>query len=304
MVKLGEPFTIKLPEIYQIEASSRCDHSCNACPRKFYNREDKRQMFDIGLLRTMIIRGDLAGSYFIELQMSGEPLLHPDLITMIDLIKNEGILVGLSTHGDLFPELLPVCQDLDYITVSVDSITRRSEIRKGSTFDDPDKYLEHLLKTAEFFAIKGIPIDFQFIELKGWEKEKTILENFFKCNWDFIPNHNVKIRSIPDCCILHRSGDRLKPGEDKGMCLNPWLSVSIQSNGNVSSCCFAWGDPNTYGNLHNQSLEEIWNGEAVKRLREDHRRGFAHLPDLCMKCYARSPLLLHWNIFLNSIRRK
>ena len=221
---------------------------------------------------------------------------------MIELLKREGILVGLSTHGDLFPELLDTCKDLDYITVSVDSITRRNEIRKGSPFDNPEAYLDNLYNTAIYFCEKEIPIDFQFIELKGWEKEKDILENFLKCKMgcDF---KKVNIRSIPDCCILHRTGNRLKKEEDKGVCLNPWLSVSVQSNGNVSSCCFSWGDDegNVYGNLHEQSLEEIWNGEEVKKLRGQHSRGFIHLPDLCMRCYQRSPVLLHWEIFLNSV---
>jgi radical SAM protein with 4Fe4S-binding SPASM domain len=306
MPKFPPPFKVKLPEIYQIEASSHCDHDCKMCPRKYYHREDKRKMFDIDLLKTMIKRGDLEGSYFIELQMSGEPLLNPDVPIMIELLKSQGILVGLSTHGDLFPKLLDSCKDLDYITISVDSITKRNEIRKGSKFDDPDTYLEQLLHTAFYFAERRIPIDFQFIELKGWEKEKTILENFLMCRMGNVFKR-INIRSIPDCCILHRSGDRLKPEENNniGICLNPWLSVSVQSNGNVSSCCFAWGDNegNVYGNLYEQSLEEIWNGEKVKKLRNQHSKGFIHLPDLCMKCTARSPVLLHWNLFFNSIRK-
>ena len=302
MVNLPGPFSVKLPEIYQIEASANCDHSCKACPRQYYNREDKRKNFEIELLKTMIKRGDLEGSYFIELQMSGEPLLNPELPTMIDLLKREGILVGLSTHGDLFPELLYTCKELDYITVSVDSITRRSEIRKGSKFDDPEAYLDNLYNTIKYFIKRKIPIDLQFIELKGWEKEEDILENFLKCR-DMFQEKLLTIRTVSDCCILHRSGDRLKPEESKNICLNPWLSCSIQSNGTVSSCCFSWGDDegNIYGNLYEQSLEEIWNGEKVKRLREDHQRGFIYLPNLCMKCYARSPVLLHWEIFLNSV---
>ena len=297
------PFKVKLPEIYQIEASSACDHACKMCPRVYYNREDKRQNFDVELLRTMIIRGDLKGSYFVELQMSGEPLLHPNIITMIELLKKEGMIVGLSTHGDLFPELISVCQDLDYITISVDSITRRSEIRKGSPFNDPDIYLNHLTETAWFFLQHQVSIDFQFIELKGWEKEKEILQKHFK---KLFILEEVNIRSVPDCGILHRTGNRIKSSENNeiGICLNPFTSVSVQSNGNVVPCCFEWGDSLVYGSLYEKSLEEIWNGPKVKRLREDHQRGYAYLPDLCQHCYMRSPYLLHWEIFLNSLKRR
>ena len=297
---LPGPFFVKLPEIYQVEASTLCTYSCNACPRQYYNREDTKKLFDVDLLRTMIRRGDLEGSYFIELQMSGEPLLNPNISTMIDLLKRQGILVGLSTHGDLFPDLLDTCKDLDYITVSVDSITRRSEIRKGSIFDNPETYLDNLHYTAYYFSQLKIPIDFQFIELKGWEKEKVILENFLKCKMGD-KFKDINIRTVPDCCILHRSGNRLKSSEDKGICLNPFLSVSVQSNGNVVPCCFEWGDSLILGNLYKNSLQEIWEGKEVKRLREDHQRGYAYLPDLCQHCYMRSPTLLHWELYLNSV---
>lgn len=300
MIKYPGSFSVKLPEIYQIEASAACDHACTMCPRPFYSRENQQKLFDPELLKTMIRRGDLNGSYFTELQMSGEPLLHPELYTLIDLLRSEGILVGLSTHGDLFPEFINVCENLDYITVSVDSITRRNEIRKsGFQWTGEEIFLDHLWQTANFFSERKIPIDFQFIELKGWEKEMKILENYFN-HKGFYKNW-VTIRSIPDCCICHRKGTRLTPEEDKGICLNPWLSCSIQSNGNVSSCCFAWGDENVYGNLHEKSLEEIWNGPEVERLRQNHSKGFTYLPDLCMKCYTRSPVLLHWELYLNSV---
>jgi radical SAM protein with 4Fe4S-binding SPASM domain len=301
MAKLPSKFSVKLPEIYQLEASSFCNFSCKSCPRSYYYRENKIINFDIELLRTMITRGDLKGSYFIELQMSGEPLLNLNIITMIELIKSQNILVGLSTHGEFFPELLSTCQDLDYITISVDSITKRNKVRKGSIYDSSEVYLENLLQTANFFINHKVSIDFQFIELEGWEQEKEILQDYFK---KFNVDKKVNIRSVSDCAILHRSGNRLKPEENKeiGICLNPFTSVSVQSNGNVVPCCFEWGDSLILGNLYKNSLQEIWEGKEVKRLREDHQRGYAYLPDLCLHCYARSPYLLHWQIYLDSLK--
>jgi len=304
MKKYPGPFKVKLPEIYQIEASAACDHDCVMCPRGYYHRENKQPFFDLDLLQCMISRGDLKGSYFVELQMSGEPLLNPDIAIMINLLKNEGMIVGLSTHGDLFPDLLEACQRLDYITISVDSITKRENIRKGSKFGNPIEYLENLRNSLFFFINKGVPVDLQFIELPGWEEERNLLYNFLIKEFDSPHLKTVNIRSIPDCCITHRTSTRLKKEEDKGICLNPWLSVSVQSNGNVVPCCFAWGDDLIYGNLYDSSLEEIWNSPNVEQLRRNHSGGYIHLPDLCMKCYMRSPALLHWEIYLDSIRKK
>jgi MoaA/NifB/PqqE/SkfB family radical SAM enzyme len=71
----------------------------------------------------------------------------------------------------------------------------------------------------------------------------------------------------------------------------------------VVPCCFSFGDDIVYGNIKELSLYEIWsvyNDEVVK-LREEHRAG--NYRNICARCYMRSPMLLHWAIFRDSIRR-
>jgi radical SAM protein with 4Fe4S-binding SPASM domain len=85
------------------------------------------------------------------------------------------------------------------------------------------------------------------------------------------------------------------------LCTNPWYSVSIKANGAVVPCCMAFNDePDmVYGNLHEQSLEAIWNSDKVKEFRVKHQQD-KDLPSTCQTCYARSPHNLHQNI-LNEI---
>lgn len=47
-------------------------------------------------------------------------------------------------------------------------------------------------------------------------------------------------------------------------CHYPWTWMMVTADGAVKPCCFA---PGQLGNLHDSSVEEIWNGPVVVELR-------------------------------------
>ena len=52
--------------------------------------------------------------------------------------------------------------------------------------------------------------------------------------------------------------------KEKPQCLMPFIHYHVSSNGLAKACCVA---NITYGNANTQTLDEIWNGTAVNRLR-------------------------------------
>jgi radical SAM protein with 4Fe4S-binding SPASM domain len=54
----------------------------------------------------------------------------------------------------------------------------------------------------------------------------------------------------------------------KPHCIAPWTSLYVQHDGNVFPCCL-WTRFTPIGNLHNQSLDEVWNSDQMKLLRND-----------------------------------
>lgn len=300
VLNLPGPFEMQLPEIYQIEICSTCNFGCIMCPKELYRREKDAKLIDPKIIELMISREEFGGSYFVELQMTGEPLLHPDIQDIIDLIKSTGVMVGLSTNGSLLTAdfVQNKLKGLDYLTLSLDSITQRDKIRIG--FNKPFQvWYEHFLKDAiRMLVLQGTTVDVQFIELPGVQEEMRL---FSELAIDILPE--ITIRTVPEgyFTLVHKG---LYPSPDKGMCMNPQLSVSVQSQGLVVPCCFWWGDEKdqpAYGDITKQSLHEIWHGEEVRRLREAHRTN-TRLPDICARCYLRSPTFLHTNIMFNSIR--
>ena len=61
-------------------------------------------------------------------------------------------------------------------------------------------------------------------------------------------------------------------------CVEPWRFMLINQKGDVYPCCHIYGTP--LGNVYKQTFEEIWNGEIIKKMREDiQEKGYS---DICL----------------------
>lgn len=284
-----------LPEVYQIEVSATCNYNCIMCPAQFFKRQDETKFLSLDLLEKIISQGDLDASYFVELQLRGEPTLHPDLALIIETIKSSyyNIKIGMSTNGSLLDEQKAydlVESGLDYITFSMDSISQYPDIRRGGKLDTVLHNVNSFIRNYH----KTVAIDVQVLQLPGWEKELSVLK-------EIIPNV-VPIRTFPNCYLAFLEPGSVPDPASEEICLNPWLSCSISCTGNVLPCCISQGDDIIYGNLKNQTLREIWAGDMVKEVRRQFIE--ADYSPICAKCYMRSPFLFHWYLFLSNVTGK
>lgn len=55
----------------------------------------------------------------------------------------------------------------------------------------------------------------------------------------------------------------------KPFCMAPFSEVEIDENGFINCCCAQYTDYYTFGNIFEQSFDEIWNGEKAKAFRQD-----------------------------------
>jgi radical SAM protein with 4Fe4S-binding SPASM domain len=66
-------------------------------------------------------------------------------------------------------------------------------------------------------------------------------------------------------------------------CYYPWHSVSVTWEGKVVPCCRDYDESLVLGDLRRESLEAVWNGPRLRRLRRDLRA--ARFPkSLCASC--------------------
>jgi len=68
----------------------------------------------------------------------------------------------------------------------------------------------------------------------------------------------------------------------KSICLMPWIHLYVDTNGNAKACC---NTSITYGNVNNESIESIWNGESIKNFRKNLLEG--KKDKRCAACFKR-----------------
>ena len=69
-------------------------------------------------------------------------------------------------------------------------------------------------------------------------------------------------------------------------CLKILDEMFFYTNGNATICCWDVHERAVIGNVHEQTIEEIWQGYAARHLRallDDGRRDLIHL---CSRCNA------------------
>jgi radical SAM protein with 4Fe4S-binding SPASM domain len=266
------------------------------CPRQFFKRKDKTALIDVDLVKKIVDQGDLDASYFVELQMNGEPLLHPKLAEIIDIVKSAGVTVGLSTNGTLIQKQIKALLKLDYVTFSLDSFSNYEKIRINRSGHQLS--IEEVISDIKFFLIKkkDTVVDIQIVRINDdWKYEEGVFKDEFF-------GYPVTVRSVPNCYLPYMFPNQIKEPTSKELCLNPWMSVSIACNGNVTPCCISPGDDIILGNLKHQTLREVWAGKEVRKLRQEHQT--QNYRSVCSKCYMRSPTLFHLDLFFKSINKR
>jgi len=286
-------FQIEVPEIYQLEVTNQCSLKCPMCIRTDFRVARRIGYLDPGLITIMDKRGDFEGSYFVELQFAGEPLLHPQLERIIDSLHQIGLKVGLSTNGTLIKSQLKALKKLDFLTISVDSVdpVEYGKFRGGTQFDRLRQGIENVL------SLQPRPkIDLQVIDYSDKPSNLNALNLFAQeKGW------NVVCRSVLDCFAAYQ-GRPYPENRLSELCLNPWLSVSVHWDGNVVPCCFSMGEQVVYGNLYNESLKDIWNKSQERQaLIQRMRQGINQLP--CSLCYMRSPVLFHQSMLMEDMKK-
>jgi MoaA/NifB/PqqE/SkfB family radical SAM enzyme len=71
--------------------------------------------------------------------------------------------------------------------------------------------------------------------------------------------------------------------DSKTFCIYPWIHLHAYPTGEAYPCCHAEMKPGVVGNCRTNTLEEIWRGEPMQKLRNDMLTETPHAA--CTRCY-------------------
>lgn len=276
---------MKLKRVY-VEICNTCNLSCSFCTsrpaiaRKL-NVEQLQQIFS--QVRHY--------SQYVYLHVLGEPLMHPDIETILSLCKEAGLHVQLTTNGTLLKEKLPVL--LRYPP-------RQINISVHSYWEQPDSlaknYLDDILSCGDQLSQSSY-ISYRLWQVKGADEEdfhtKELLQAICKHyaaampqNWkDSLPLANNRFLSFDRPFVWPSLQHPVI--SVTGRCKGLLEMVAILSDGSVVPCCLDAQGSECLGNIFEETLEEILEKPHTVQLREAFRQGKISSP-LCQRCSYRT----------------
>lgn len=122
-------FGTRTPVVLSISVTSRCNLRCVYC----YSEEDNKHAADVPTSELFRIIDEFyaLGTRVFMLQ-GGEPLLHPDIDTIIAHIKSKKAYCSVTTNGVFFRQHLEALKTVDQVQLSIDGNEEITEANRGA----------------------------------------------------------------------------------------------------------------------------------------------------------------------------
>jgi len=275
-----------------IELSSRCNLECRLCVNKDIPSNLKGDM-DFSLYKKIIdeVKGYV---YDINLFHRGEPLLHPDLISIINYADDRNIKTRIHTNATLLtPELGKkiIRSGLDLISLSFDGYTKETyeKNRVNASYKKSLSNIITFLKTKKelgsdkpFTILQIMEFD-EELEAEDFEKQKKkFIDNFKDLPLDKLvirtPHNWGGLLDIDGIEKIDKDRSKLIP------CTFPWYSLTVFYNGKVYLCPQDFDGKILLGDLNKESIKDIFNGRAIRKIRNDFNTGNIKEVGPCKDC--------------------
>lgn len=323
-VGFRDPVYAIVPQMILFAISAPCNAACPHCPNNalknivrrvpdVYGYEDPDIFFRNGNYLRPAYWQKLAGeaaevlglhgktSHF-RISSYGEPLLHKRLLEMIEYSCALGIGTSLISNGSLMNE--DVCEriircGIASVEVSAESHDKEiyERVKPGLNFEDVMANIKKFVevrrklngKTTLLISIIHQPI--------ANPKIKEAAAYFKEIGADEVLIRTFQTWNIPELIRqkeLNLEKDKLNYDTP---CPFPFERLMIDPGGNYRLC--PMNDRQNipaFGHIHNNSIQDVWQGARFCRYREAHQKGQFNVP-LCMDCPDRIRRSWNYTIF-------
>lgn len=263
-----------------VEITNVCNLACSFCPGT------KRAPHFMSTDEFRTIAHKLVGhTKFLYFHLMGEPLLHPELGTLLAIAQEKGFRVIITTNGTLLRERadeLLTAEALHRVNISLQSF-------EGSgNAGDLKTYLADCCAFARAASEKGKLCSLRLWN-EGGENERNgdilaLLRTHFPDEWKQCPRN---IQLAPGVFLEH--GDKFDwpdlaaPETEVRFCYGLRDQIGLLCDGTLVPCCLDHEGSIPLGNLHSQSLEEILASPRAKAIYDGFSRHTA-AEELCRRC--------------------
>jgi uncharacterized Fe-S cluster-containing radical SAM superfamily enzyme len=259
----------------QIETTNHCNGKCVFCPVPTMKR--KRGFMDVDLFKKIINDAVEMQPQDVLLFLNGEPFIDPHLFDRIAFV-NEKLphsRVVLYSNGNLLTaekarELAKL--RVGAVNFSVNAVTEegRQAIMGLPLEEAVENILRYRMLDPTVNIAASLVMDPAYVA--GYESEE------FK---QFFTERGI----IPRLFLPGNWAGKLRPTyQTRQVCCRPTSHMAVLWDGRVALCCFDVEGEVILGDLNNETIKGVWNGERFSHYRTKNAAGERKDLELCGTC--------------------
>ena len=275
------------PYYYIIDICNVCNLRCPLCPTGNLTIARRQAMLSLDQFKVIF---DKIREYalVVSLYNHGEPLLNPDVFSIIEHIHRNRVGTNISSNFN-WPQPVDVNDfirsGLDYVTVSLDGVSQASyeQYRVRGDINEVFDNLKRLLSAKRALKSRMPFVEWQFIVFKHNEHEVDAaralasqlgvdLMRFISPGVPPEDMHSLQLQEqwMPTNRLYWERNPRIV--EERGYlfdrpCYYLYRSMFIYPGGGVTPCCFAHDARQDFGNLYDSTVYDIWNNKTYRSAR-------------------------------------
>jgi MoaA/NifB/PqqE/SkfB family radical SAM enzyme len=286
--------TVGFPSQILMDITEVCNLACVHCPHPAFKQSDQyaARYIDPELNEKMIdeVRQHGQGlTQYIRYASNGEPLVHPKAYDMVeDAVRRSGVFVTLTTNGTIMNEKRTqklLSGGVHLIDVSIDALRPETyaKIRVNGDLNITRANVLRLLKWVEE-SKASTKVVVSLVEQPDNQDEIADFERY----WRDQGVSYVIIRRLHSCSgaksDLVQLQRALAQKEQRRPCLYPWERICINARGDLAFCPSDWVHGSYVADYKRTTIQETWQGEFYRRLRDAHLTNDYRGHSFCGQC--------------------
>jgi len=261
------------PEDVQIQTVTGCNASCAFCPNGKTCRQLPSGSMDSSLFRKIIDECLQNPVKRISPYLMNEPLRDrnlPEKIRYIAERKPPGLSIKINTNASLLTAKTAraiIGSNLDRLNISFHGISKETYERsmQGLRYEQVLSNINTFLETKSMMGADRPAVAVTMVKTTLIEPEIQRIRQY----WDdkgvevhIQPLENRTARSITE------KGLNTGTWHPHRWCKRLFTQAYILHSGDMVLCCADWEQTTILGNVRNMSIEEVWNGEKARAVRQ------------------------------------
>ena len=286
---LQRKISFDFPIRFNIEPTNHCNLSCSMCPREL-NRPFG--YMDVSLFQKIIDESILYGKrLIITVNKDGEPLLHPELPKMVKYVKDKKAAhkINFYTNGILLSEtksLELINSGLDTIHISIDAFSKGTykKVKNSQKLEIVEENVKGLVELKKKYHSKIPLVVVKIIHTPDTHDEIKPFMNRWKGIADFVEigEYHTWDGTLDNSSLFDQTDSTMR--RKRYPCTFLWYNPVILWDGRVTTCCVDYQGKGVIGDIKENTLAEIWQGDTLQKIRKAHLEGQYSTIPLCSKC--------------------